>query len=642
MQTLGKPMLHTNKIERMQFSADGSLLFTRTEGSGNFAWDTETGELLPFPVTGLDAAGDLFVAPQADAALLGGRVWRFGVPASAGPDGLKAGLQTERLGEVLVSDDWLLWAAFSPEGRRVVTASRDRTARVWDALAGKPLTPPLPHDQAVSRAVFSPDGHRVLTISQDNLTRVWDADTGEALTPPIPHATDAGPSAFSSSGRYLLTVHPSYVGCLWDLHQETSPPALLKPSQPRDGANEAAPPGGAFLSKNMDNLIRVTKALGGLGVPLHPFSFKTIAAQPWFDETSRFVLLEGELAKVQICEAVSGMPLTPQTQSRYTLDEAAFNKVKLPTIDLPADDLVRLVQLLSGSRLDGNGGWTLLELEELNPLWQRLGAGRSFLGPSPSLLTRWHQREAAAAEGSSDWRAAAFHWQRLIGLQPTNPDFAQRLAYSLRCAANTPGQSYRDRRRLISPREPRASTNQIDLTEYYTAPITDGFSDARRGVGLQAGLQTFSGITFDVRGLIQLYGRDPDLLRLKRPEQVAGIKIQQRAARLHLLHTEQWADTVEREEIASLTIHFANGQRLRLPIEHAVNVLGDWFGPSAAMKQTEVAWMGTTALANARQATLCLYQYTWPNPHPDWEIAQVDLASSNTKASYVLVAMTVE
>jgi hypothetical protein len=267
---------------------------------------------------------------------------------------------------------------------------------------------------------------------------------------------------------------------------------------------------------------------------------------------------------------------------------------------------------------------------------------RSLLGPSIAPLTRWHRHEATAAEGASDWGAASFHWQRMAALQPTSPEIAQRLAYSLKCAASISTQSYRDRRRLIPPRDPQSSARQIDLTEFYTAPFTDGFSDALREVGLQAGVQTLNGVTFDVRGLIQLYGRGSDLLRLKRPEQVAGIKIQQRAERLHLLHTEQWANIVEGEEIASLTIHYANGQRERLPIEHAVNVADHWSGSSATTKQLEVAWMGTTALANANQAALRLYKYTWPNPHPDWEIAHVDLASTKTKASYILVAMTAE
>ena len=99
---------------------------------------------------------------------------------------------------------------------------------------------------------------------------------------------------------------------------------------------------------------------------------------------------------------------------------------------------------------------------------------------------------------------------------------------------------------------------------------------------------------------------------------------------------------IEGEEIAALTIHYADGQDERLPIQHAVQVADAWSGASAVTKQAQAAWIGTTALANANQGAMRLYQYTWPNPHPDWEIAQVDLTSAKTKASYVLVAMTVE
>ena len=50
----------------------------------------------------------------------------------------------------LVHDDWVASAAFSPDGKRIVTASHDKTARLWDAATGLPIGQPLKgHEGAV-------------------------------------------------------------------------------------------------------------------------------------------------------------------------------------------------------------------------------------------------------------------------------------------------------------------------------------------------------------------------------------------------------------------------------------------------------------------------------------------------------------
>ena len=56
-------------------------------------------------------------------------------------------------------------AQFSPDGQRVVTASWDKTARVWDAATGKAIGEPMQHDGVVISAQFSADGQRVVTAS---------------------------------------------------------------------------------------------------------------------------------------------------------------------------------------------------------------------------------------------------------------------------------------------------------------------------------------------------------------------------------------------------------------------------------------------------------------------------------------------
>ena len=66
-------------------------------------------------------------------------------------------------------------ASYSPDGKRVVTASQDKTARIWDAETGKAVRIPMTHDDEVSYASFSPDGKRVVTVSQNKIVRVWNA-----------------------------------------------------------------------------------------------------------------------------------------------------------------------------------------------------------------------------------------------------------------------------------------------------------------------------------------------------------------------------------------------------------------------------------------------------------------------------------
>ena len=68
-------------------------------------------------------------------------------------------------------------AAFSPDGRRAVTANQDGTARIWDVESGKEIGPPLTHDGPVQAATFSPDGTFVVTAGPDAVARVWDLST---------------------------------------------------------------------------------------------------------------------------------------------------------------------------------------------------------------------------------------------------------------------------------------------------------------------------------------------------------------------------------------------------------------------------------------------------------------------------------
>ena len=58
--------------------------------------------------------------------------------------------------------------AFSPDGKKIVSGSYDKTIRVWDAETGKEIIPPLEeHSGTVSSIAFSPDGKKIVSGSSD-------------------------------------------------------------------------------------------------------------------------------------------------------------------------------------------------------------------------------------------------------------------------------------------------------------------------------------------------------------------------------------------------------------------------------------------------------------------------------------------
>src|SRR6185503_5142475 len=81
----------------------------------------------------------------------------------------------------------VIYAEFSPDGRRAATASLDFTARIWDARTGEPLTSPMVHPEAVRGAYFSANGQRLLTFADDFQARLWEVATGRALGQPMSH-----------------------------------------------------------------------------------------------------------------------------------------------------------------------------------------------------------------------------------------------------------------------------------------------------------------------------------------------------------------------------------------------------------------------------------------------------------------------
>jgi WD40 repeat protein len=117
----------------------------------------------------------------------------------------------------LEHEDAVTQAAFSMDGRLIVTSSLDHTCRLWDAGTGAPSIVPILHPDAVLSAAISPDGRIIATACDDGAARLWDAATGELVAPPLQHALSVRHVAFSGNGRLLLTASWDKTARIWDV-----------------------------------------------------------------------------------------------------------------------------------------------------------------------------------------------------------------------------------------------------------------------------------------------------------------------------------------------------------------------------------------------------------------------------------------
>jgi WD40 repeat protein len=108
-------------------------------------------------------------------------------------------------------------AAYSPDGKRVVTVSDDKTARLWDADSGKELFVLRGHQNGVGQGAFSPDGKLVATASYDRTARLWDAATGQQVATLKGHKYTVSGLLFSPDGQWLVTIADNSQARLWPL-----------------------------------------------------------------------------------------------------------------------------------------------------------------------------------------------------------------------------------------------------------------------------------------------------------------------------------------------------------------------------------------------------------------------------------------
>ncbi len=157
-------------------------------------------------------------------------------------------------------------AEFSPDGQRIVTASSDKTARIWNANGlGKPIVLEG-HQEAVMSAAFSRDGLRVATGSADKTVRFWNADGSGTSIVHKGHEGTVNSVAFSPDGKRFVSASDDGTARVWNADRQGRE-IVLRGHRDRVHSAAFSPDGQRIVTASFDNTARVWAA-DGKGPPV--------------------------------------------------------------------------------------------------------------------------------------------------------------------------------------------------------------------------------------------------------------------------------------------------------------------------------------------------------------------------------------
>jgi WD40 repeat protein/tetratricopeptide (TPR) repeat protein len=215
---IGEPLTNPVIGERIEFGANGADVIVtfrhKLHPPGEqITWNPTTGKVIkkgPAYATSPGQSG--VVAPHGlyrAEAFEGGLV--MVLPTTAGRESWarndSAPISRIRMG----AEERITGLEFSPDGLWLAVGGDSGTVRVFMVTTGSPVTPVLPHPDAIKDCTFSPDGRHLLTVCDDEAVRVWDVSSsppggaGWASAP----GEDWGLGALSADGKLVAVTEES-------------------------------------------------------------------------------------------------------------------------------------------------------------------------------------------------------------------------------------------------------------------------------------------------------------------------------------------------------------------------------------------------------------------------------------------------